>query len=198
MRDLRPAAARQWNRIASTVLLNRPESHRPLPRVRVGIGRAAPGGVLHIAVALIAVLCAAQLATNPAQWIVAVAGAVALAARPTPGLPQLYAALLGLGLLIGPAHPWSSRGFVLIFGVHLLVQTAALADDLPWSARVELGALAAAARRFLVIQACAQSAAVLCAWIADRQVDATWLSVAAGLAVAALAWAMLARLAPRT
>lgn len=169
----------------------RSELERPLPAVRIEIGRAVPAWALQLAVAAVGLACASLLATRGLHWALAVAGAAVLAIRPAPGLAQIYAAALGAGLLLTRYEPWSAAVFALVLGVHLMVQLGSIVQGLHRSAQVELAALAAPARRFAAVQAGAQILAVASAWIAAREVHAVWLSVAAGAALAALAWLLL-------
>jgi hypothetical protein len=187
------AASAQWNRVLSTVLISRAESQRPLPAVRIAMGRSISGGMLHLTVGIVALLGTAVLATEPAQWFFALVAVLVIVGRPMSGLPHIYAGVLGLGLAIGPAHPWAARGFLLILAVHLLVALGSIADDVPWSARVELSVLAAPARRFAAIQLFAQVLAVGAAWVSDREVSALWVGALAAMGIAALAWSFVSR-----
>jgi hypothetical protein len=185
------AASAQWNRVLSTVLISRPESQRPLPAARIAMGRSISGGGLHVMVGMVALLGTAVLATEPAQWFFALVAVLVVVARPMSGLPQVYAGLLGVGLAIGPAHSWAARGFLLVLVLHLLVVLGSIADDVPWSARIEVAVLAAPARRFMAIQLFAQALAVGAAWVADRQVNALWVGALAGMGIAAVAWSFV-------
>jgi hypothetical protein len=191
------AVSAQWNRVLSTVLVSRPESQRPLPPVRIAMGRSISGGVLHLMVGAVALAGTAVLATEPAQWFFALVAAVVLVARPTSGLPHIYAGVLGVGLAIGPAHTWAARGFLLILAVHLLVALGSIADDVPWSAQVELRVLATPVRRFVAIQLFAQVLAVGAARVVDRQVSALWVGALAAMGIAALAWSFVSRVAAK-
>lgn len=179
------------SRLYRTFAFRASEFERPLPPVGIELRRAAPAWALNATVALIALIGAATLATRPFHWVLAVVAAGAMAARPHPGMAQAYAAALGAGLVLTSYQPWSARVFVLVFAVHLMVQLASIVQGLHWSTRVEAAVLAAPARRFAIVQSGAQCAAVLSAWVAMREVDAVWLSVAAGAGLAAVAWALL-------
>lgn len=179
------------SRIQRTVLVGRDESERPLPQVRIELGRWIPAGLLNVAVAALSLICAAQVATAAGHWAMAIVGAVAMAARPLPGMAQLYALVLGGGLALTASDPWAPKVFILIFGVHLFVQLGSLTQGLRWTTRVELAALAAPGRRFLVVQIGAQAAAVGGAWLAGRSIDAGWAAVLAGGCLAALALVLI-------
>jgi hypothetical protein len=175
------------SRIQRTILLGRDESDRPLPQVRMELGRSATAGAFNLGVAALALVCAAQLATTTGHWILAIAGAAAMAVRPLPGMAQIYALVLGAGLALTAYDPWAPRVFLLIFGVHLLVALGSLTQGLPWLARVELQVLLAPARRFAVVQGAAQAVALLGAWVAAQHAHAGWVAVIAGACLAAVA-----------
>ena len=169
---------------------------RPLPPVRIDLRPAVPAWALNAAVAVLALAGAALLADRRVLWILAVAGAVALAVRPVPGLVQAYAVALGAGLLLADPGAGSLRVHLLILIVHLMVQLGSIAAGLHWSTQVEWAVLLVPARRFLPVQVLAQLLAVGAAWTAGRDVSAAWLSVAAGVALAALAWWLLGAAGP--
>ncbi|MCU1690515.1 MAG: putative rane protein glycine-rich [Jatrophihabitantaceae bacterium] len=185
-------AARDFGgRLYRTFAVRGSEFDRPLPSVQIELGRTAPAWALNAVVALLGLGCAALLADLPVHWVLAIAGAAAMAIRPLPGMAQTYAGVLGAGLVLTRYEPWAARVFLLILGVHLMVQLGSIVQGLHWSTRVEVAVLVAPARRFAIVQAGAQCVAIGSAWAAGRDIDAVWLSVVAALGLAGLAWFLL-------
>jgi hypothetical protein len=175
-----------WNRLIRTLSIGQSTSVRPLPPVVVRAGRTVPGWALRATVVVVALGFTATLATVSGQWILAIIGVSVMIIRPAGGLAQAYALALGIGLAIGPTHPFAPRAFVLLFGIHLLVALGSLATGLGWNTRVEWRLIALSARRFAVIQAACQVLALAAAWITDHDINAIWLTTLAGLSIAVL------------
>lgn len=192
-------SAQLLDRVKRTVAINRDETVRPLPPITVDLGtsllsRTASARMLNLLVALLAFGCTAVLISHWLLWIPALLAIGAMAVRPEPGTAQFYAVLLGVGLALSTDDPWSIRSFLLLFGVHAMVQLGSLSQGLSSTTRVECAVLAAIGRRFAVVQIGAQAVAAAAAAIATRDVQIVWLSVAAGAALALLAWAVRAAL----
>lgn len=164
------------------------------PWVAVDLGASVPAWMLRLGCAIAATCASLLVASTAVHWAVAVVLIVMMTAKPSGATPSLLAVGIGLLLLISSPDLLAPRVFLLAFAAHLTVELAALIGDLPWMARVEWRVVTGAAKPFLAIQALAQATALVGAATASRQPSMTWLPAAAGIALAAMAWAILARL----
>lgn len=185
----------QGRRLVRTLRFGRPASQRPLPRVRIQGGPWVVGTVLRLAVAVVAIGCAALLATGPQSWALAIAAAGVLLLRPGGFAAGGFALGLGLALALSPAAPFAPRVFLLLFGVHLLFQLAALAGSVGWTTVVELRVLVPPLRRLLAGQVFAQLLALGGAELSSARLSVAWLPVLVGIALTGLAWRVLGGLA---
>ena len=115
-----------------------------------------PGYVLRLTVVGLGLLCASLVVTGPPGWVVV--GALLIAIACVPGTLVTGVLLMVLGLLMvfdtDPASPW--RTPLLVAGLPLMMQLAAIAGQATWLARIELRVLELPLRRYLVIQVFAQ------------------------------------------
>lgn len=194
-KGLPPGLVERWRRLLRVVRLDKAPSYRPRPRVKIIIGPHIYGWVVRLALVLVALACTAQLAGYPLQWVVAIIGILIMTIRPSGVVSAVYALGLGLGLAAAGTEPLAIRGFILLLGVHLLVQLGMLASSLPLQAAVELRVLKRPLGRFLILQGSAQLLALLSGWVQTRSVTSAWVGVLAGIALAVFAWFLLSRLA---
>ena len=180
----------RWARLLRALRLERPRPH-----VGIALDASAPAWQLRLLQVAVALGCTAMVATNEVLWVLVAAGLVAMVVRPYPLWQAGFLLAMGAGLLFAPADPFAPRAFVLLFGIHLFVVLGAILGRMPWSARLELRALLASARRFAAIQVFSQLLALAAAWLYLRDVSATWVAVLAGAALAVLAWVVSSRLA---
>lgn len=166
---------------------------RPLPPVRIDTGLALPSWVFRVILAGLTMGCASLLASNTIAVVASVAGTVLVAIWPGGPMPSVYAAGIGL-LLVASSNPLEYKGFVVLFGVHLLVTLGAIVGRIGWTGLIELRVLVAPARRFAAIQAFAQLVALGAAWVTTRHLALPWIPVLVGVGLAALTWLLLPRL----
>jgi hypothetical protein len=147
------------------------------PAVTVRLRRWVPGWTIRACCVLVAVGCLLLTgAPAPLTGIVCVL-AVLLLVLPGGVLPAVLAVLVGVcALYLNPAVT-SARPFLILAGVHLLVQLAALTSRTGFRARVELGVLLVALRRYLPVQAGAQAVALLGLAITRQRLEVAWLPV---------------------
>lgn len=182
-------------RLLRTLRIGRLPSQRPLPRVRIAMGPRVPGWVLRCSVGLVGLATALLLVGGPLSGFLAVCGAVLMVLRPSGIVCAGYALGLGLLLALAESAPFAPRAFMLLFGVHLMVQLGAIASTVPWSSVVDLRVLVSPARRFLIGQAFAQLLALLGAALSSTSVSVPWLPVLVGVGLTLLAWRVMSRLA---
>lgn len=168
----------------------------PLPRVRIELRGSVPVWLLRLSGGVVAAGCAALTLTHGGQWLVALLFVAAVVGRPGGAAPPVTAVATGLLLLASPPFGW--RVFALALGVHLLVVLTSTVGQLPWRASVERGVLVAALVRLVAIQAFTQAAALLALRATSRELvpagPLAWLPLVAGVGLAAVVWAVVARL----
>ncbi len=194
---LREGVREQAQRMLQTVGISRSLSQRPLPKVRIRLGPRVPGAVFQLLVAAVALASASLVVRGPISTFFAVAGAVLVIVRPSGIACAGYAVGLGFLLAVSPSEPLAPRSFLLLAGVHLLVQLGAVASGVGWSAVLDLRTLVSPLRRFVVVQALAQLLALGGAALSSSSVTLPWVPVLVGVALTALAWAILSRLSQR-
>ena len=148
---------RLWVRGRSWVLAYLPDrsnAHRPSVRIRTGA--AVPGYVLRLTVVGLGLLCASLVVTGPPGWVVVSALLIGIAFAPGTLVTGVLLMVLGLLMVFDtdPAAPW--RTPLLVAGLPLMMQLAAIAGQATWLARIELRVLELPLRRYLVIQVFAQ------------------------------------------
>ena len=170
--------------------MTRPVTAQGVPTLSIDdCGVAVPAWSLRLAVAAVAAAMVAVLAADglPGTPLV-VAGLFGLATVLSPGsaAPAGFSALTALLALLGGGAQLRPTVLVLVFLVHLLHVTSALAAVVPRGARVHLPALRRAALRFAVIQAAVFTLAGFAALLPSGPTPAH-LEIVATLAVAGLA-----------
>jgi len=146
-----------WVRGRSWVLAYLPDrSNARRPAVRIRTGTAVPGYVLRLAVAGLGLFCASLVVTGPPGWVVVSALLIGIAFAPGTLVTGVLLMVLGLLMVFDtdPAAPW--RTPLLVAGLPLVMQLAAIAGQATWLARIELRVLELPLRRYLVIQVFAQ------------------------------------------
>jgi len=108
--------------------------------------------------------------------------------------PAVFGLGVGSLVLISGSDAFGPRVFLLVLGLHLTIELAALVGDVPWTSPVELRVLTASAWAFSTVQALGQLTAFAGLWASSRPLTLTWLPVASGIAVAAMAGVILTRL----
>lgn len=181
-------------RLPSSLSAIRP-ARRPLPRAGVDIGPCVGAWVLRVACVAVATGCVLLVATpHPVVWT-ALAPAIALMAlRPGGVGATLFVVGVGVLALTSRPDPFDARVFALVAGVHLAVQLAVAASDLPMRGLVERRYLARLARAYAATQAFAQVVALVGAGLATSGLTSAALPVVAGMGLAALAWLVVARI----
>lgn len=164
------------------------------PRVTVKLGPTVPGWALR-ALFLLVVLGCGLLTSAGVPGLVVLLGLAGVAVVRTGGvLPAVVAVLLAVFALPGSAAPFEARGFVLLAGLHLVMQLGATFGRTRWDARFELRALGVVGRRYLVVQVVSQVLALLAAVVTQGQLQAAWFPPLAVVALALLVVWLLARL----
>jgi hypothetical protein len=184
----------QVERIAATLRVAQAPSQRPLPRVRIALGAWVPGWVLRLVQALVALSCVALVHPGSGVWFLGALSALLLVLRPSGLVAACFVVFLGFRLAVTPAEPYAASSFLLLFGVHLLVQLARAGSAVPWSARVELQVLVPTALRFVRVQALAQLLALGAAALTARSLALPWVPVLVGAALTVLGWRLLSLL----
>ncbi|HEX8487255.1 MAG TPA: hypothetical protein VF642_01820 [Propionibacteriaceae bacterium] len=184
----------QAERLVGTLRLRQLPSYRPLPRVRVALGPWVPGWALRLVQAVVALCCVALLQPGAGTWFLGVAGAFLLVLRPSGIVAACFAAAVGLRLAVISPEPYAVTSFLLLFGVHLLVQLARAGSAVPWAARVELRVLLPTVLRFMTVQALAQLLALSGAALTSQALALPWVPVLVGAALAVLGWGLLSQL----
>ena len=183
-------------RLLWALRINRPESQRPLPLVRIELTRPVPGWALRLVGVAIGIGC--LLSILPAVPLLVMASAALLfwLVRPGGFAIAAYAVLIGIGLLIQP-DPFAPGGFVATAAVHLLLTLSCLIGSARWSTRFELSLLRPVFLRWLVIQAIVQSFGLVGRWIGTLQLALPVLPLVAGAALVGFAVWIFLRLAGR-
>jgi hypothetical protein len=184
----------QLERWRATLRVGRLPTHRALPVVTVTIGPWAPAVALRLVQAGVALGCVALKPPGSGVWTLAALGALLLVLRPSGIVAACFTFALGFRLAVSPSGPWLPQAFVLLLGLHLLVELGRLVAGVPWNARVQLRVLLPAARRFLPVQALAQLLALVGAVLTSTGVTVPWVPVLVGVALTGLAWLLLSRL----
>jgi hypothetical protein len=175
MRRLDVALRRLVDRARRAVWFVRRDRKRPAVTVR--LRHWVPCWTIRVLCVLVGIGCAILTGAPTALiWIVSAVVALLLV-WPGGVLPAVVAVVVGLcALYLDPAVT-SPRPFVLLAGVHLVLQGAALTGRNGLRARIELGVLAAALRRYLPIQAVAQAVALLGLAVTRQRLEVAWLPV---------------------
>ncbi|AEG44291.1 hypothetical protein [Isoptericola variabilis] len=168
---------------------------RPLPWVTVEHGPAVPGWALRaafvVAVPLL-VLATASRTTALAGLVTTLVLALTGWAALRPGHGPAYATVVACALLLlGAPGPFDATAPALAAGGYVVVRLGWWAGHVRWRTRVEVAALAHAARRDLTVLGATLVVALLAWAVAGRPVGA--LVVAGTLALAAVAWLALRR-----
>ena len=160
----------------------------------MSIGPYVPGWLLRLSGPAVGVGCA--LLTDASSGLVLIAGGLAMLTLiwPASVAPTALALLLGLLSFVWPDQPYDPRALALLAGIHLTLQLCALAGRSTWRRRTELSALGPPLRRYLLLQAIAQSLALLAGLLGAEQLTVRWLPVAGGLALAGSVVWLLGRL----
>jgi hypothetical protein len=148
-------------------------------------------------VVVLAIGCVALVAHTTFLWVVAGSAALALAARPGGLAIGIFASILGFALATSTWTPGAPRSYLLLFGLHLLVQLVLLVGPVRLIAVLDLRVLLGPARRFLLLQVFAQGLALGGAKLSAAGVSLPWLPVVVGAGLVVLAWRLLSRLTAR-
>ncbi|MFE5339145.1 hypothetical protein [Isoptericola sp. NPDC056578] len=189
MRRTLPARVRAWWR-------SRYETGRPLPVVRVQVGRSLPGLVLRTAfvVAVGALVVAAGVRTDLiTELVLVLAGVVAVWAAVRPGPAPAHVALVtaALELLGSNAAPFDPAVLWLAPLGYVVTRLGWWASHVAATDRVELAALRHGLARDGVVVAVALAVGCAAWALSGRQVS--WLVALGVVALAALAWIVVRR-----
>lgn len=188
---------RLWVRTRSWVLAYLPDrsnAHRPTVRIRTDA--AVPGWLLRLSVAALGLFCASFVVTGPPGWVVVSALLVGIVCAPGTVVAGVLLMVLGLLMVFDtdPAAPW--RTPLLVAGLPLMMQLAAIAGQATWLARIELRVLELPLRRYLVIQLFAQLLALTGSLVEGLGLVLPQVMAVAGLAVVVLLVFWLPSLGP--
>ncbi|MEX2424310.1 MAG: hypothetical protein WD990_10050 [Acidimicrobiia bacterium] len=183
------------SRVVRTLDFREPSWVRPLPRVKIQIGRWVPGWAVRVCAASIAVGCIAMVATSRPEWVLALVLVGLMLLRPSGASPALFALWLGLQVATAPDLSYGFDASGLVFGLHLLAVLFATAANLHPLARIELRVFAAPLRRVVVIQAVVQPITWATMSLAAGDVTVRWLPLVAAVGVAVSSWVLVRRIA---
>lgn len=161
------------------------------PSVQLSVGRRIPAWALRVAAGGAALLTLPLLQSQAAGTIVTVAIVGALLLRPAgfaPVMLTLFAAVWVLTM-----EPFPIEVFPLLFVLHLVVMLCGLAGQVSWSGHVDLVAFATQWKRFWLVQALAQSLAVVAWWMTSIGFAAVSIQLLGALALAILTWMVIRR-----
>ena len=183
-------------RLLWALRINRPESQRPLPPVRIELIRPVPGWALRLVGVAVGIGC--LLSIRPAVPLLVMTGVALLfwLVRPGGFAMAAYAVLIGIGLLI-QSDPYAPGGYVATAVVHLMLALSCLIGSARWSTRFELSLLRPLLLRWLVIQVIVQAFGLLGRWIGSLQLVLPVLPLVAGVALVGFAVWIFPRLAGR-
>ncbi|HEY5224089.1 MAG TPA: hypothetical protein VIJ18_13710 [Microbacteriaceae bacterium] len=170
-------------------MLNGPDRVRL--RSRPQIGERVPGWALRVAVVAVGVaLCVSQLPLG--LWF-GFGLALALLAGFFPRVPAAWGLIivLGAGLLWRQPSPLDLHFYLLLAGVHLLHVLASFALAVPVRACLQLRALGAPLRRYLLIQVPVQLGAGIALFVFSPRIGHAAGVIPAAAAVAAVALVVL-------
>jgi hypothetical protein len=194
---LAAAAGRLWTRVSTWVLAYLPErSTYRRPPVRIETETAVPSAVVRLAVVLIGLFCSSTVIIGTPGWVIMVALLAGLFCLP--GSFFCGAVVIALGLLTvfdtTAAEVW--RTPLLIAGVPLMVQLAAVAGQATLLARIELRVIGMSLRRYLVLQVFAQLLALVGGMIVGMGMVLPQLMALASVGLLALVVLWLPSLGP--
>lgn len=159
--------------------------------VRIELGAWMPLPLLRVA--FVAVACLAFAVAPLPYALAAVVLAIVGAALPAGLLGWGAAVVIAMAQLLNPGALTDPRPYLALLAVHLLHVLAGLILVLPARGRLQLRALAAPARRFVLIEVVAQPLLALALWAraADVPLGVGGDAVAIGAAVCAVAIVVL-------
>lgn len=167
---------------------------RRRPAVTVRLRRWVPGWTIRVCCVLVGIGCV--VLTGAPSTLAGIISAVVVLLLIWPGgvMPAVVAVLVGLcALYLDPAVT-SARPFLLLAGVHLVLQGAALTSRAGPRARIELGVLAVALRRYLPIQVVSQAVALLGLALTRQRLEVAWLPVLGAVSLALVVFWLVAQL----
>lgn len=190
---LRDLAAAQLRTVPRGLPTLRPRRQR----VTVVTGAWIPAWLLRLACVALAVGCVRLAGAGDILTVLGALLAALVLIRPGGVGPVLVLAFTAFVLTTSAGGGWRLESHLLLLGLHLLVQLAALLGRSTWAARVELRALLVPAPRFLTVQLVAQLVAVLGAAAAGSRLELPWLGVLAAVGLAGLVLLLAPRLSAR-
>jgi len=178
---------RVWRRIRSWLLAYLPERAKVRrPPLRIDTAAAVPSAVLRLVIALLGLACASVIVIGVPSWVVVFALLIGLACFPGTVIGGALVMTLGLLMMFDPAPAAAWRTPLLVAGLPLMMQLAAIAGQASWIAKVELRVLALPLRRYLVIQLFAQLLALAGGMVAGLGYVLPQVMALAAVAVLAL------------
>lgn len=193
----RARVERLWARASTWLLAYLPErSKYRRPAVHIRTAAAVPATSVRLALALIGLVCSSTVIIGKPGWVIMtclLAGLFCL-----PGTFVGGAVVIAISLLAvfdtTPAEVW--RTPLLVAGVPLMMQLAAVAGQTTLLARIELRVIGLSLRRYLVIQVFAQLLALVGSMVAGLGYVLPQLMALAAVAVLALVVLWLPSLGP--
>lgn len=182
-------------RIVRTLDFRRPSWARPLPNVRVHIGRWVPAWAVHGFAALVGMGCIATVTDTPTEWILPSILVGLLLVRPAGAPPALLALWFGLRVTTSDISGYTPKAAALVFGFHLLALLLITTGDVHTRTRIELRVFAGPLRRMGAIQAFVQPLAWATMTLAANDVTVRWLPIVAALAVVTGSWVLVRHVA---
>lgn len=188
---------RVWARVSTWFLAYLPErSKHRRPPVRIHTAAAVPAFVVRLLVVLVGLVCASTVIIGTPGWVVMIAMLIALFCLPGSFVGGAVVIALGLLSVFDTSPPEVWRTPLLVAGIPLMMQLAAVAGQAGLLARIELGVLSLALRRNLIIQVFAQLLALVGALVAGLGVVLPQLMALAAVSLLALVVLWLPTLGP--
>jgi hypothetical protein len=164
--------------------------------VQIHTQAAVPGYAVRLVAVVVGLVCASTVILGAPGWVVLVGLLIGLFCLP--GTFMGGAVVIALALLaafdLTPAEVW--RTPLLVAGVPLMLQLAAVAGQASLTARIELQVIKLAMRRYLAIQVFAQLFALVGALVAGLGLVLPQLMALGAVALLALVLLWLPKMGP--
>mgnify|MGYP001428763812 CR=1 FL=1 len=171
-------------------------TERPLPQVEVSIGRSVPAWLLRIVLvvattSLVALAAHRSIIADGMAWALIVAAGLAPLFLPSAAVVHVVVVIAGVCLATSPHGPFDPLVFALIPLAYFAVRLVRWNEGVALGARVELAALARGLGRGVGFVGATLAFGAVVFLIAGHPSPVA--VVAAGLALVALAWTLIAR-----
>lgn len=162
--------------------------------MQLKLGPRLPAWTIRLAMAAVSLGSAALVVPNAVGWLITAGLLTALVVRPGRVLPVVMMLALAAGLALAQPAAFDPTAYVLLAGTHLVITTGAVIGGVSWNAWIEVRALIGPGRRYLTLQAGAQSLALTAAGLSTQHLALGAVPILACIAVALLALWLLRRL----